>query len=183
MASDHAHTTGLVVRDVRIAQTTEGCALFRRLRDPRRGTTCVELALVLPILLMIYFALIEFGHCYMTSQLLKTAARKAARYGVSVGKTTAQVRTEVQNVLKAAMDPTKATIYVKDGSAFETEGATPPTNYSTLPNVEVNNLESRELFIVRVEVPYNSISLFPNGFWHTHLHNLTLSGQSVVRHE
>jgi hypothetical protein len=158
-------------------------AIFRRQRDDRRGATSVELALVLPILLLIYFALIEFGHCYMTCQLLKTAARKAARYGVSDGKTTAQVRTEVQNVIKSAMNPSVATIYVKDGSMFENEGASPPASYSSLPDVEVNNLDSRELFIVRVEVPYNSISLFPNGFWHTHLHNLTLVGQSVVRHE
>jgi hypothetical protein len=156
---------------------------MKRYRENRRGTTTVELALVLPILLMIYFSLIEFGHCYMTSQLLKTAARKAARFGVADGKTTAQVRTEVENMIKSAMDPAKATIYIKDGSMFEVDGASPPSNYSTLPNVEVSSLESRELFLVRVEVPYNSISLFPNGFWHTHLHNLTLSGQAVVRHE
>ena len=36
-------------------------AIFRRQRDDRRGATSVELALVLPILLLIYFALIEFG--------------------------------------------------------------------------------------------------------------------------
>jgi hypothetical protein len=158
-------------------------ALMKRFRDGRRGTTTVELALVLPVLLMIYFSLIEFGHCYMTSQLLKTAARKAARFGVADGKTTAQVKTEVQNVIKAAMNPSVATIYVKNGASFEVEGASPPSNYSTLPDVEVSSLEARELFVVRVEVPYNSISLFPNGFWHTHLHNLTLSGQAVVRHE
>lgn len=158
-------------------------AVVRRLGIPRRGTTTVELALVLPILLMIYFALIEFGHAYMTSQLIKTAARKAARYGVSVGKTTAEVKAEVQKVLQSAMNPAVATIYVKDGSSFEVEGASPPSNYSSLPDVEVSSLDSRELFIVRVEVPYNSISLFPNGFWHTHLHNFTISAQAVMRHE
>ena len=101
-------------------------SLVRKLREQRRGTTTVELALVLPILLMIYFSLIEFGHCYMTSQLLKTAARKAARFGVADGKTTAQVKAEVQNMIKSAMDPSKATIYVKDGSMFEVDGASPP---------------------------------------------------------
>lgn len=151
-------------------------------RPTRQGTTAVEVAMVLPLLLIFFFAIVEFGHAYMTSQQIKSAAREAARLGVSDGQNTAAVVAEAKRLLAATMDPNKATIYVKDGGVFDSTGP-PSGGTSSLPDVEVSELESRELFVVRIEVPYNSISLFPNGFWHTHMHNLTLSGQAVARHE
>jgi hypothetical protein len=159
----------------------------RRLSDAlrkniRRGTTAVELAFVLPVLLAVYFSLIEFGHAYLASQLIKTAARQAGRLGVSEGRTTDQVITEANRVLGSMMDATKATIYVKDAKVFDDDGEA-PTDYQALTDVEVNDLEARHLFLVRIEVPYNAISLFPNGFWHTYVHNLTLTGQAAMRHE
>jgi Flp pilus assembly protein TadG len=156
-------------------------ARIRRAADRRDGVTVVEVALVLPILLAIYFALIEFGHAFLTTQLVKTAARQAGRVAIANGSTTADAVAEANRVLSSMINPGAATIYVKDASDFE--DGTPPTNYASLTNVEVSDLESRQLFLIRIEVPYNSVSLFPNGFWHTHVHSFTISGQAVMRHE
>ncbi len=149
--------------------------------DRRDGVTVVEVALVLPVLLTIYLALIEFGHAYLSSQLIKTAARQAGRIAVSNGSTTNTAVEEANRVLSSMIDPALATVYVKDASLFDS-GST-PTSYDELDDVEVADLDSRQLFLIRIEVPYNAISLFPNGFWHTHVHNLTVSGQAVMRHE
>ena len=89
---------------------------------------------------------------------------------------------EANRVMNSMFDATKATIYIKDGSTFDEPGE-PPSDYDALADVEVEDLEARQLFIVRITVPYNSISLFPSGFWHTHVHDLTLSGQAAMRHE
>jgi hypothetical protein len=125
------------------------------------------------------FALFEFGHAYMTTQLLKTAAREAARTGVASGKTTADVIARANAVMESGMDASVATVYVKDGDLFD-QGQAPPSDYSALPNIEVGTMEERKLFIVRIEVPYDDVSLFPLTGW---VAGATLSGQAVMRHE
>jgi hypothetical protein len=135
---------------------------------------------VFPVFLAIQFAIFEFGHAYMVSQLLKSAARSAARIGVAEGKTTADVIAKVNEVLASGVDPAAATIYVKDGSGFDQPEATPPTNYDELADVDLEDLEERQLFIVRIEIDYSAVSLFPIDGWTT---GITISGQAVMRHE
>jgi hypothetical protein len=154
---------------------------FPRLHE-RSGTTAVELAFILPVLLVVYFAMIEFGHCYLSVNVIKSAARYAGRLAVTNGTTNDQVIAEANRVLGTMMNPSLATIAIKDGSVFDTSG-NPPTDYDSLGDVQVEDIEERQLFVVRITVPYNSISLFPSGFWHTYVHDLTLSGQAVMRHE
>ncbi len=151
-------------------------------RSRRFGTTAVEMAVVLPVILVIYFAMIEFGHVYLSTNVIKSAARYAGRLAVTNGATNDQVIAEANRILGTMMNPSLATIVIKDGSTFDTAGSA-PTNYGNLPDVEVDEIEDRHLFIVRITVPYNSISLFPSGFWHTYVHDLTLTGQAVMRHE
>ena len=45
----------------------------------------VEFALTLPILLMLFFGIIEFGRLLFTYSVVTTAAREAARYGSAAG--------------------------------------------------------------------------------------------------
>ena len=45
----------------------------------RRGQTLVEAALVLPILLLFFFGIFEFGRILMVKQVISNAAREAAR--------------------------------------------------------------------------------------------------------
>ena len=53
--------------------------LFRRHRADDRGATLVELALVLPILVLLVFGIVEFGRAYNAQVTLTHAAREGAR--------------------------------------------------------------------------------------------------------
>jgi hypothetical protein len=50
-----------------------------------RGQGTVEFALALPILLLIVFGMIEFGRMLFVYIVINSAAREAARYGITVG--------------------------------------------------------------------------------------------------
>jgi Flp pilus assembly protein TadG len=52
-----------------------------RIRDTR-GNAVVEMALVLPLLLILVFGITEFGRAWMTVNVLQTAAREGARLAV-----------------------------------------------------------------------------------------------------
>ena len=54
----------------------------RALRRRERGTSTVEMAIVLPLLLMLVFAIGEFGIAFTQWQTLTNAAREGARTGV-----------------------------------------------------------------------------------------------------
>ena len=45
----------------------------------------VEFALVLPILLLVMFAIIEFGRLFFSYAMVSAASREGARYGAAVG--------------------------------------------------------------------------------------------------
>ena len=51
----------------------------RRNKQDRRGTAMVEMALVLPIFLMLVLGIIEFGRAMMIANLVTNAAREGAR--------------------------------------------------------------------------------------------------------
>jgi Flp pilus assembly protein TadG len=144
------------------------------------GAATVELALVLPVFLACVLALFEFGHCFMITNMLSGAAREGARYGSTDGVTTSEVKTHVENIVKTALKTSNATITVKDAGVFDVSGTNASTvNPSALPNIEVSNAESGQLYLVRVTVNYGTVGLFKYGW----LKNLTLVGQAVMRHE
>lgn len=53
---------------------------FRRFARSERGTQLVELAIVLPLLLVMFGAVAEFGRFFYTYQTLSKATRAGARY-------------------------------------------------------------------------------------------------------
>jgi hypothetical protein len=138
------------------------------------------MAVVLPVFGIFMAGLMETGHAYMVMQTMNSAAKQAARVGAIENKTTQDVIDRATEIFSAAYNPVEATIYVKDGSTFDTPGFDPTgLDYTGLPDIEVSEAESRQLFIVRVEVPYDDVSLLPT-FW---VKNITLSGLAVMRHE
>ncbi|MFO1042352.1 MAG: TadE/TadG family type IV pilus assembly protein [Planctomycetaceae bacterium] len=149
-------------------------------RRNRSGSSAVEVALTLPIFIMFLAALMEFGHVFFVSHMLKAAAKAGARYGSSPGVTTAQCQAKVQQIVASSIKVSKATVYVKDASVFDTSSVNPSNiNYATLPAVELKTAEQGRLFIVRVTVPYDQVALLPP-FW---VKGRTVTGQSVLRHE
>ena len=144
------------------------------------GSALVETAVVLPVFSLFLFTLFEVAHAYMVVNILNAAATKAAREGVAEGVTTATVSAKVLSVLSAAFDVSNASVYVKNAGVFDTPGVDPTAiDYATLPDIELSNADPRQLFVVRVEIPYDTIAIFPPK-WIT---GVTLKGQSVMRHE
>jgi Flp pilus assembly protein TadG len=62
------------------SRTFDPRRLLRRFARSERGTQLVELAIVLPILLMLLGAAAEFGRFFYTYQTLSKATRAGARY-------------------------------------------------------------------------------------------------------
>jgi Flp pilus assembly protein TadG len=139
-----------------------------------------ETAVVLPIFFLLLFGFIEFGHVFMTIHTLNSAARRAARLGVSETATTASVTALANQVVSSAIPGSSATILVKNGDAFDVTGVDAATiNYSALANIELSTAERRQLFIVRVSVPYSNVAIL-GPKW---LSGLTVYGQCVMRKE
>lgn len=66
-------------------------------RSDRRGTAVVETALVLPVVLMLFFGIFEYGKFLSAQQAIENAARAGARYAV-VNTSTATTQ-QIQNVV------------------------------------------------------------------------------------
>jgi len=74
--------------------------IFRR---NQRGNAVIEMALLLPLLLLVLFGITEFGRAVMTTNVLNTAAREGARLAVvSDLSDTLSVQGRVNSVLSAA---------------------------------------------------------------------------------
>ena len=156
------------------------CRVLHCRRNDRSGATIVETAVVLPVFLTFLFAVIEFGHVFMCTATLTAAAKDGSRYGSVDGVTTQQVIDRVKARISGAFKASNATVVVKDAATYETTATNPATvNVATLPQIELNTTDTRHLYIVRVTVPYNQVAIMPP-FW---AKNLTLRGDSVMRHE
>lgn len=56
---------------------------WRRLRETDAGQTLVEFSLILPIMLIMLFALVDFGRGFYTWLVITNAAREGARAGAT----------------------------------------------------------------------------------------------------
>ncbi|MCG6156062.1 TadE/TadG family type IV pilus assembly protein [Rubinisphaera margarita] len=149
-------------------------------KNTRRGAATVEFAVTIPVFALFLVALIEFGHAYMVQTTLRAAAKKAARMGVANGVTTDEVSSEAMKIVSSAVRTDNLTVLIKDANIFDTSDApTENLNITNLPDIALQDAETRHLFIVRLELPYDEVALFPP-FW---VNNLTLHSQSVMRHE
>ena len=50
-----------------------------------RGSTAIEFALILPILVLMLFGIVEFGLLFYNQQIITNASREAARAGIVAG--------------------------------------------------------------------------------------------------
>ncbi len=67
----------------------------------RRGATAVEFAVVVPVILLMFFAALEFSRLNMIRHTVDVAAFEGARRGVLPGATVAAVQDRVNVVLEA----------------------------------------------------------------------------------
>jgi hypothetical protein len=158
----------------------------RRSDDSRRGTTVVETALVLPVFLLFVLALVELGHAQLVKHVLRASCRQAARMGTTEGKTTANVRARVLEVLGTLVDAGDVEVFIKNASPYDA-GGTPPESGSeleALADIELGDAEPRQLFLVRAKVNYEDIAIVPNiPYLGAFLDGVVLEGQAFMRHE
>jgi len=123
------------------------------------GQSLLEVALTLPLLLLVAVGIFEFGRAYQTWQVVTNAAREGARVGVLDGATTSNVTTAVSNYLTSA----------KISGATTSVTPSPPSSAGYGQPVTVT-----------VSVPFNSVSWLPSPLF---LGGKTLSATSVMRRE
>lgn len=99
-----------------------------------RGAAAVEMALVLPVLILLVGGVIDFGRAFMTQTVLTNAAREGTRTAIVVDDTT-----KIRDRAKSASDgiPNKASITVsvtyKNGS--KCGGPTPADDVTVVATV------------------------------------------------
>ena len=100
---------------------------MRRLRKLWRrddGAALVEAAFVLPLLLFVSVAIIEFGRAFQTWQIVTNAAREGARVAVLPGMNDDAIRTRVQDYMNMGISsPGSATITINRTTTVSIGGA------------------------------------------------------------
>src|SRR5687768_2965632 len=88
--------------------------LHRSAIGSERGAALVEMAMTLPLLMLLCVGIIEFGRAYQTWQVLTNAAREGARIAVLPGINDAAVTGRVQAYLAAGQisDPDTANVVI-----------------------------------------------------------------------
>jgi hypothetical protein len=147
----------------------------------RRGTTAVEVAVVLPVFLLIVFAIIQLGHVSMVENLLQSGCRQAARLGATENVSTAQAEAEAAQIIGSGIRLEAVNIIVRDASVYDTAGEPPTTSegFHALDEIELTDAETRQLFLVRAEVMYNEVAPLSLPW----MKNVRVVGHTVMRHE
>lgn len=90
------------------------------------GAELVEFALVLPMLLLIFGGIIDFGLILQRQQIVTNAAREGARLAVLPGYTTADVQSRVAQFVTEGLDDAGAAPNTSLTMVTLTPGAGPP---------------------------------------------------------
>ena len=94
----------------------------RRKEGYCRGAAAVELALVLPLMLLVSFGAIKYGWLFLKCQQITNAARYGARVAIRADAARAEVENAIDNLMTAAGMGTSGynvTITLQDGSTWD----------------------------------------------------------------
>lgn len=128
-------------------------------RNPRRGASAVEFALVAPVFFLVVLGIMEFGRMVMTQQVITNASREGARIAVLDSATTDKVKKRIDGYLAAA-NVRGATVIVSPN---------PPTS-----------AKFGEQVSVRIRVPYSAISTLSKTFMNS---GKELVAEAIMRRE
>jgi Flp pilus assembly protein TadG len=99
--------------------------LLRR-RGSERGAELIELALVLPILLLVFAAIVDFALMFQRFLVVSNAAREGARIAVLPGYTLPDIQNRVTVYVREGIgDNTAAPVTVLTPVSIDPPGATP----------------------------------------------------------
>lgn len=123
-------------------------------RNGRRGAALVEFALILPILLMLFLGIIEFGVLMMHQLTLVQVAREGSRHA-SLGRPVAQIEERILNTAGALPNHNELTT---DLSYSTDEGLTYPYSLGDIGAGGENNAPPGSLIKVTVTWPHHMIT-------------------------
>jgi hypothetical protein len=135
-----------------------------KLGKRRRGSTIVEMAVVVPVFFLLIFGMIEFGRMLMVRQALTNAAREGCRKAVlATTQDVSVVSSTIRNYLQSAIP--------NSGNAG--------TCRVTISPADLNGIESGTQITTSIEVNYSDVSWMPAMF----LGNAVLKGKSAMGRE
>jgi Flp pilus assembly protein TadG len=110
-------------------------SLLRRARG-HKGAALIEVALTLPLLLLVSVGIFEFGRAYQTWQVLTNAAREGARMAVLPDSTDDAVEQRARDYMQAGQLPEfdDAEIEITHDNEIDTGGA----SLATASQVSIN---------------------------------------------
>ena len=90
----------------------------------RRGSAVMDAALVFPVLLLLTFGCVEFGHFFFIKHTMQGAAREGARAAITPGATNGDVTSAVQVAMNAAgLSSSGYSVQVLDGAGTSSVSA------------------------------------------------------------
>jgi Flp pilus assembly protein TadG len=142
---------------------------LRRLRYADSGAELIELAIALPLLLLVTAGVVDLGILFQHYEVVTNAAREGARVGVLQGYTATDVQNRARNYL-AASGLTAAT-------------PAPQVTYSTVPIAPGG--PSISVVRVVVQYPHQFVFLGPAArlVGGSSLANITLAASATMRRE
>ena len=155
-------------------QEEQGKHMFRQRglnTGERRGAAVVEMAVVLPVFMLVVMGIVEFGRGMMSTQLITNAAREGAREAILNGSTNTAVETLVKNYVSQACN-------VKTSAVTVNINITPGTGNTDPKNILADS-DQGDLISVEVRVPFNDLSYITGSF----LAGKTIKGFATMRHE
>lgn len=93
---------------------------FNRLIKRRDGQAMVEMALILPLLLMLCLGIFEFGRIFGSSMIINNLARDGARFGV-VGHSDSEIMNQILSG-HAWLDENNMTVTISPADANRNAG-------------------------------------------------------------
>ncbi len=110
-----------------------GLASIRTRIGGARGNAMIELALLLPLLLLVLFGITEVGRAIATTATLNAAAREGARIAAVTAPNVAAVNTRINEVLAAAaVTPSSITVEGPVGTSEQTVTVTVRSDFDVL---------------------------------------------------
>ena len=139
--------------------------------EHRRGVAAIELAIVLPIFLMVVMGLVEFGRAMMVGQLVTNAARQGAREAVIDGATNSSVETMVKSFVSSSAGVAASDVTV--------DIVVDPGTGNPDPLDILGNAQPKDICKVTVKVPYDKVAYVAGRY----LADKELKGSCIMRHE
>jgi Flp pilus assembly protein TadG len=124
-------------------------------RHGERGQAIIELALTLPLLLLIVIGIFDFGMMFQRYELVTNAARELARVAVLPDYTIPQAREHAKNYLAAGGIDASAAADVPDCPGTTTGGYVCVNVYKTTASVSTTPAKSVDIVVATVDYDHS----------------------------